>query len=334
MVSPSELISTAPTRIGALIARAARSIWAAASALRSGSMSLEFSGQITRSGCGLRPAATSAASCSVTRTWLSSTARRWALNSRPSRGTLPCTAAMVATRSGPPPPCGGTSAASGPATRASTSSPAGSANDRGRSCPVTARRTSSPRASPASTVPNDSSGSPPIAASGSSGPSGWPNPTRPQGSPPNGTRPRRASPATQTAAPSGTAPGSRPASAIPAPARPTNSASTTHSATHGAGPTRLPIQTSNGSRNPRPNRTPIPKPARGPRSRSTRPSSAKAGSASHHRVRGGKLRYSSTPPPAAPTIRATNGTQRRRAVPPDVDDGSGATGSAVGTATG
>ena len=58
-------------------------------------MSLEFSGHTTRSGRGRRPAATSAASVAVARTWLSSTARRCALKSRPSRGTLPCTMATV-----------------------------------------------------------------------------------------------------------------------------------------------------------------------------------------------------------------------------------------------
>ncbi len=51
--------STPPTRIGALIACAATEIWSAASGLASGSMSDEFSGQMTNSGCGARPARTS-----------------------------------------------------------------------------------------------------------------------------------------------------------------------------------------------------------------------------------------------------------------------------------
>ena len=89
-----------PARSARPTARAARSIAAAASGLRSGSMSEAFSGHSTTSGRGRRPAATSAASCSVTRTWLSSTARRCALKSRPSRGTLPCTAAIVTVRTG------------------------------------------------------------------------------------------------------------------------------------------------------------------------------------------------------------------------------------------
>ena len=58
---------------------------------------------MTNIGCGARPARTSSASSRVSRTWLSSTARRWALNSSPSRGTLPCTAATVMAGSSPAP---------------------------------------------------------------------------------------------------------------------------------------------------------------------------------------------------------------------------------------
>ena len=58
---------------------------------------------MTNIGCGARPARTSSASRTVSRTWLSSTARRWALNSSPSRGTLPCTAATVIAGSSPAP---------------------------------------------------------------------------------------------------------------------------------------------------------------------------------------------------------------------------------------
>ena len=77
------------------MASAAREISCAASALASGSMSEEFSGQMTNIGCGTCPARTCSASRNVSATWLSSTARRWALKSSPSRGTLPCTAATV-----------------------------------------------------------------------------------------------------------------------------------------------------------------------------------------------------------------------------------------------
>jgi hypothetical protein len=226
--------STVPSTIGTPTARAARSIAAAASGLRSGSMSLAFSGHSTRSGRGRRPAAASAASCSVTRTWLSSTARRCALKSRPRRGTLPCTAAIVTVRTGAP-PVGGTSAASGPASSAAAATAAATAAP--RTWPRTSRRAASPSASPASTAANDSSGAPPTAATGSSGPSGWPNATRPHGNPPKGTRARTASTPTQTAAAHSGAPRSREVTAIPAPAAPTNSASAPESASHGTGPT-------------------------------------------------------------------------------------------------
>ena len=72
---------------GTPTASRARSIWAAASALRNGSMSEEFSGHTTR----LRSSGARAASASVPRTWLSSTARRSALKSSPACGTLPWT---------------------------------------------------------------------------------------------------------------------------------------------------------------------------------------------------------------------------------------------------
>ena len=85
-------------------------------------MSLEFSGHTTRSGCWARPAATSAASARVALTWLSSTARRWALNSSPSRGTLPWTIGDPDRRpagAGRPGPTSGTATAA-TATRAAT----------------------------------------------------------------------------------------------------------------------------------------------------------------------------------------------------------------------
>ena len=84
---------------------------------------------------------------------------------------------------------------------------------------------------------NDSSGAPPTAATGSSGPSGWPKATRPHGKPPNGTRDRSASAPTHTAAAHTGAPRSRETAAIPAPAAPTNTASAAESASHGTGPT-------------------------------------------------------------------------------------------------
>lgn len=92
---PSGGVRTAPTSTGTPTARTARSTAARASGFRSGSTSAEFSGQSTRSGRSARPAATSAASCSVRRTWLSSPARRWELKSRPRRSTMLCTAATT-----------------------------------------------------------------------------------------------------------------------------------------------------------------------------------------------------------------------------------------------
>ena len=226
-----------PSTIGTPTARAARSIAAAASGLRSGSMSEAFSGHSTTSGRGRSPAATSAASCSVTRTWLSSTARRCALKSRPSRGTLPCTAAIVTVRTGADP--GGRQQRG---ERACRERDERQQRGRGGAAPRrrARRRAASPSASPASTVANDSSGAPPTAATGSSGPSGWPNATRPHGNPPKGVRARSASTPTHTAAAQSGAvqPGrSRDTTAIPAPAAPTNTASAPESASHGTGPT-------------------------------------------------------------------------------------------------
>lgn len=83
------LTRTVPTRIGAPTATDACVMSVAASELRSGSISDAFSGHTTRSGAGCLPASTSAASAIVSRTWLSSTARRCALKSSPRRGTLP-----------------------------------------------------------------------------------------------------------------------------------------------------------------------------------------------------------------------------------------------------
>ena len=238
----------------------------------------------------LRPAATSAASCSVTRTWLSSTARRWALKSRPRRGTLPCTAAIVDGARRAAPGRGGTSAASGPATQ--RRAPAGAARHAAQRAPrraargAASRRTSSPSASPASTVTNDSSGSPPIAASGSSGPSGWPKPTRPHGSPPNGTRaaqrlardPHRGRPHRRRGQPGDRAPSRRRP-------RPTNSASSTTSATHGTGPTRRADPDQQRQQEPQAEQEPVAETRREPDARTrARPSSANAGRASHQSV--------------------------------------------------
>ena len=64
-------------------------------------MSVEFSGHSTRSGRGVSPARTRSASSRVSRTWLSSTARRSAKASIPSPGTSPWTAATWVVRAAP-----------------------------------------------------------------------------------------------------------------------------------------------------------------------------------------------------------------------------------------
>jgi hypothetical protein len=139
-------------------------------------------------------------------------------------------------------------------------------------------------------VAKDSSGTPPIAASGSSGPSGWPNPTRPHGIPPKGTRERTASPISHTAAAHSGHSGSRVTRAIPATAAATNSDSNTDSAIQGTSCTSAPTHTSSGSRKARENTNPSPRPARAERPRTTWPSSANAGRARYQAVLGGKLR--------------------------------------------
>ena len=205
-----------PTRIGTPTARAAESISARASGFCSGSMSEAFSGQSTRSGAATRPASASAASLSVALTWLRSTASRWALNSRPSRGTLPCTTATVYGRV-----CvvcqsrGEVGAAAVTATRAATPASTG---ERGPE-PVRAHGRAPAAASrlPASATPKVTSGAPPYAASQANGEPSWANASRPHGNPPNGAAVARPPPAPPTAR--------RPTAASPAagrspPARP------------------------------------------------------------------------------------------------------------------
>ena len=250
---------TPPTRIGALIACAATEIWSAASGLASGSMSDEFSGQMTNKGCGARPARTSSDSFTVSRTWLSSTARRSALNSRPSRGTLPCTAAtLTAGSSAAPAPecrtCGEIAAVQistrqmqtpGRTTAGGAASAPGSASSPRRH-QSTISNASAARLNPSNVTAKDTSGAPPICASGSKGPSVWPKPTTPQGNPPNGTVDFAHSasahrPANQT----GQADNLRTMTAS-SPNTPGNTACTIESANHGTNPTSSPVQGSSG----------------------------------------------------------------------------------------
>ena len=154
---------------------------------------------MTNIGCGARPARTSSASRIVSRTWLSSTARRWALKSSPSCGTLPCTAATVTDgrrrrrhrNAGPRARSAAVATARGRCTHRAARPRAAPSRVGLRSSPRRHQSTISnaiaARPNPTSVTANDTSGAPPICASGSSGPSVWPKPTTPQGNPPNGT---------------------------------------------------------------------------------------------------------------------------------------------------
>ena len=172
---------------------------------------------MTNIGCGARPARTSSASRTVSRTWLSSTARRWALNSSPSRGTLPWTAATVTAWSSSAPDTGLADLRPGQRGGQQDDADAHAGQHHGRRSAVwsarrhhcTISRAMAARLNPASTTANDNSGAPPICAMGSSGPLVWLNPTTPQGNPPNGTVDLAHSWATHSAANQSGQPGSR-----------------------------------------------------------------------------------------------------------------------------
>lgn len=156
---------------------------------------------------------------------------------------------------------------------------------------------------------------PPTAASGRNTLSACPNAILPQGNPPKGTLARTASSSVQTAAAQTGHQASRDTAAIPMQPTATNSASATASASHGTGPTSSPVQCSSGSMKPSPASRPRPKPARSRRPCRVQPSSAKPGRTSHHRGRGGKLRYSITPESTAAAGRTSPGRSR---LPPAV----------------
>src|SRR5680860_275131 len=90
--SPSTM---APTSTGTPTASTASWMSALTVGSVNGSMSVEFSGQITMSGAGASPDSTCAAKSLVAVTWLSRTALRSEKAFIPSPGTLPCTAATV-----------------------------------------------------------------------------------------------------------------------------------------------------------------------------------------------------------------------------------------------
>src|SRR5450631_3136818 len=196
---------TAPRMRGASLASTVALMTAAASGLRSGSMSEAFSGHTTRSGLGWVPAFTAAATRWVTAAWLSSTARRSALNLSPARGTLPCTA-----RNRPVAPVVDLGTARGASMTARAPRTQGTADRALRAMallpgpdwaadrrPPTTWATPAANRAPTSATPKVTAGAPPRAASPARGESAWLNARRPQGNPPNGVVSRRASCATQ-----------------------------------------------------------------------------------------------------------------------------------------
>lgn len=244
--------------------------------------------------------------------WLSRTARRWELKSRPSRGTLPWIAATVAV------PSSAESSTSGRAARAAatgtrTAAAVAAAARRGSS-PVLRwirkRRTASKRPKPHRTTAKERSGVPPSAASGRNTLSACPKAILPQGKPPNGTPARSASSSVQTAAAQSGQQASRDTAEMPMQPTAMNSASAAASASHGTGPTSSPVQCSRGSMKPSPASRPRPNAARSLRSNSTQPSRANPGRTSHHSGRGGKLAYSITPDRTAAAGRARSGSRR------------------------
>ncbi len=162
----------------------------AASALRSGSMSEAFSGQSTRSGCGSSPAATCSAAASVVSTWLSSTWRRCALNSRVSSGTLPW---MPSTCTGVPSTGRGTSIGPSSSVTASSNAPPARSGRRSRSQACTPRASSAPTRTTTKPTP----GTPSQRATPTTGESAWLKPSRAHGNPPKGVVARAHSAATQ-----------------------------------------------------------------------------------------------------------------------------------------
>ena len=232
---------TAPTTTGTPISSVTDWISARASALANGSMSEEFSGQITRSGRAVRPAATCWASRRVSRTWLSSTARRWFAKSSPARGTLPWTAATVITRSpGAAAACAGTARPTAGPTSTATRAPASAGARRSGSTTVNHHRPA-----PESTTPKLTSGAPPSEASRAYAPPAWPKASLAQGNPPQGTRSTTASPATQRHATHSGVPGRWRTSGNSATGIAT-ATTTTASAPSQTAPTYVPVQCSSG----------------------------------------------------------------------------------------
>src|SRR5690606_23936379 len=286
----------------------------------SGSMSLAFSGHTTRSGAGAWPARTWSARRTVAVTWLSSTARRWALKSNPSRGTLPWTIAtvtvgpggvVVAVRGTIPTP-------TVPATTASQATDHPHRIRRGvRGRPPASRATpaqpSAASTPPASATAAETSGAPPSAAKPSSGPSVWLNANRPQGNPPNGIRERSAScPTHSRLVASGQTAGHRSISgdrkAAAAPSTATKLACSPANNSQGRLPTWRLAQLSSGTNNARPASAPRRAPTRGRRRCTATASNATPTGAAHHWSYGGKATSWVAPAPTAASIAHGSGT--------------------------
>ncbi len=148
-------------------------------------------------------------------------------------------------------------------------------------------------------------GTPPTETHAAVGASACECPSRPQGNPPNGTRPRIASTATHQLATQNAHPGKRMSRAAPAPNRAVNAADWATTSNHASGP----MTRSHGVSSPKktkpktaPNNAPrhIERPVRVPSSSAAR-NAATAIGASHQRSKGGKA--STRTPPAAPDMR-------------------------------
>ena len=164
-------------------------------------MSVEFSGQTTRSGAGRCPAATALASFSVAVAWLTVTTQSLpscAASEARTRGTLPWMAATTAVLA-----LAGTGSSGSAAGRHETPAVAANATaatTTGRRRParpsVSAATKTQASVAPARATTKESTGGPPIAAQPCVGSPAWLIASRPHGKPPHGQRSRNASAAT------------------------------------------------------------------------------------------------------------------------------------------
>ena len=249
-------------------------------------------------------------------TWLASTAARWLKASSPSRGTLPCTTAMVTCS----PVVGSGTAAARPIVLTATSSDTGSASSGARR---TSTMLTAARDPPSSATASVTAGAPPRAASGVSRLSPWLKASRPQGKPPNGTRSRAASSSTHSGAVHTPQPGSLPASASPAPRGAKNSACSSANANHAPGPATAPDHDSSGTKSASPPTSPVRAARRNPAPRQASVSAATPTGANQMTSYGGKATVSASPEATARSSR------RVRSARPGREGGSVASASWV-----